>query len=128
MVNGRQKGNKAERDVIAVLRKHFGGEPWQRRSMGVDGYDIITPDWFRWAIEVKDRKSVKLKHLWKPTKELRSFWQQAVDQSLTERKKPLLVIKIEGLWFAIDSPYFGSSVELFEDWCEEEKGNADTVA
>ena len=121
MVNSRAKGNTAERYVVNVLSKYFDGD-FERRSMGYEGSDIICPENFLWAPEVKNKKTIKLKHLWKPTKELISFWEQAVFQAKILNKLALLCIKIEGLWFAFsheEAPLnFALHAWLLEEWCQ----------
>jgi Holliday junction resolvase len=125
MVNSRAKGNQAERDVIKIFKKHFGGH-WERKPMGIPGPDILAPDNFNYNVEVKNDKSIKLKHLYKPCERLKAYWQQAIDQS-TKDKLPLLCIKIEGLWFA----WSGFSVaefpsywewQLLDRWCADRPG------
>jgi Holliday junction resolvase len=126
MVNSRAKGNRAEREVIKTLKRHFVG-PFERRTMGLPGPDVVAPDEFHWAIEVKDDKTVRLKHIWKPTQKLIEFWEQATQQARVIRKNPLLVVKIEGLWFAWNVVHFDnangydfhSTKWLFENWCED---------
>jgi Holliday junction resolvase len=123
MINSRAKGNRAERDVIKILNKHFPG-PFERRTMGLAGADIVAPDDFPWAIEVKNDFNLKLKHFWKPTERLHDFWDQAQRQATIVKKRPLLVAKIEGMWFCWESPIencvpdFAVDYTLFEDWCQ----------
>lgn len=100
MVNGFRKGKKGELDVVHLLTHHFG-EGFKRKKLGEAGSDIQCRPNFNWAVEVKDRNTVKLKHLFKPNTHLRAYWRQAKQQAMVEGKQPLLIIKIEGLWFAI---------------------------
>lgn len=120
MVNSRRKGNQAERDVINILRPHFPGK-WERKSMGIPGPDILPPDNFPYAIEVKNVKTVRLKHLFQPTKELEKYWRQAVDQAEDLNKKPLLVAKIEGIWFAFEPIADEYTWAPLTVWCEDNK-------
>lgn len=100
MVNGFRKGKKSELDAVHMLIHHFG-EGFKRKKLGEAGSDIQCRPDFAWAVEVKDRNTVKLKHLFKPNTFLLDFWKQAKNQAVDEGKKPLLIIKIEGIWFAI---------------------------
>ena len=103
MVNSRRKGNEAERSIVKMFRNHYGGH-WERRSMGVPGADIIAPDSFAYAIEVKNVANLKLLHLFKGSKVLDDFWAQAVQQAKAAEKAPLLMVKIEGLWVWLNIP------------------------
>ena len=85
--------------------------------MGYEGSDIICPDDFKWAVEVKNDKSVKLKHLFKPTAKLIDFWVQTAKQAAHQSKSPLLVAKIEGMWFCWTSGNI-QAWDIFEEWCE----------
>jgi len=99
-VNGRRKGSAAEREICKLFSMWWNGT-FQRRSLGIAGSDIVTPDGFPWALEVKHVKTMKTRHLWKPTADLVKFWKQACDQAAIEDRDPLLVAKIEGAWFVI---------------------------
>lgn len=93
--------------------------------MGLPGPDVVAPDDFSWAIEIKDAKTIRLKHIWKPNKKLQDFWSQAKLQAQQAKKTPLLVVKIEGIWFCWEEVpadiYFHDHKQLFEDWCENHK-------
>lgn len=116
-INSRAKGNRAERTVLKILKKHFGGEPWERKSMGIPGPDLLTPDNFPYAVEIKDDKSVRLKHFWKPNKQLKDFWEQAESQANGLGLEPLLIAKVEGIWFCWIQGYrFDYAMEI-EEWC-----------
>jgi hypothetical protein len=118
MVNSRKKGNAAERYVCKTLSKYFNGK-FERRSMGYNGCDIICPDDFQWAPEVKDNKQITLKHLFAPTKLLKDFWQQALFQAKKNNKVPLLVVKIEGMWFCwMKGEPLEHQWHEFDEWCE----------
>lgn len=117
MVNSRRKGNTAEREVVTILRSHFPGK-WERKSMGIPGPDILPPDGFPYAIEVKNVKTVRLKHLFQPTLQLRGFWKQAVRQANDLNTEPLLIAKIEGIWFAFESTSEGGyQWSELRPWC-----------
>jgi hypothetical protein len=115
-VNSRRKGNQAERDVIKILKKYFGGH-WERKSMGIPGPDILAPEDFPFVIEVKNDKTVKAIHLLaKPdNQKLMRYWTQAVGQAQNTGKTALLVIKVEGHWFA--STTWRDFLPL-NQWCE----------
>lgn len=120
MVNSRLKGNKAERDVIKILSKYFPGK-FERRSMGIAGSDIICPDSFRYAPEVKHHKTVKAIHLLiGKNKKLNDWWEQADYQASQQMgKSTLLIVKCEGKWFCTEfSPAEVGHWALLEDWCK----------
>lgn len=100
VVNGFRKGKVGELEAVHMLTEHFGNG-FKRKKLGEAGSDIQCRPDFAWAVEVKDRNTVKLKHLFKPNSFLLGFWKQAKNQAVNEGKKPLLIIKIEGIWFAI---------------------------
>ena len=102
MVNSRKKGNVGERQVIKILSKYFPGK-FERRSMGVAGSDIVTPDKFDFAVEVKYHKTVKAFHLLiGKNKLLNTWWKQAEQQAEGTTKSPLLIVKCEGKWFCTE--------------------------
>lgn len=100
MTNGRQKGSSAERQVCKMLREWWGGT-FQRRSLGMPGDDLIGPPNFGWSVEVKHVKALKVKHLFWPTAQLRSFWMQCLNQASKLGKAPALFCKIEGSWYVV---------------------------
>lgn len=99
MINSKAKGNSAERVVCKLFRDALGGK-WERRSMGIPGCDIVAPESFQYALEVKHDKTLRCYHFWYPTDKLVSFWDQAKAQTPLG-KRPLLVMKVEGKWFVI---------------------------
>lgn len=99
MVNSFHKGKRGELEAVSLLIKHFG-KGFRRKRLGTPGSDIETPYEFPWSVEAKNVKTVKLKHLFRPTAELLAYWQQTKRQAKDEGKKPLLIIKIESIWFA----------------------------
>jgi len=115
LVNGRLKGNSAEREICKILSKYFSGK-FERRSMGMKGSDIICPVDFPYEVEVKHDKALRLKHFWQPTKKLEEFWQQTVNQACYTDKMPLLCAKVEGIWFCWQTKPFHTA-QLLEDWC-----------
>jgi hypothetical protein len=119
VVNSRLKGNKAERDVIKILSKYFPGK-FERRSLGIAGSDIVCPDSFRYAPEVKHRKTVKALHLLiGKNKMLNDWWKQADHQAKVAEKHTLLIVKCEGKWFCTEfCPAQVGHWMLLEDWCK----------
>lgn len=111
MINSRAKGNRAEREVLKILKAKYGGEPWERKSMGIPGPDLLTPDDFPYAVEIKHDKRVRCKHLFSGHSVLEGFWKQAVTQASALGKKPLLIVKAEGIWFASNDTGWGQG-----DW------------
>ena len=104
MVNSRAKGNDGERAVCKILSQWWGGH-WERRSMGVPGPDLVTPDDFPWAVEVKNHKTIHPGHFWYPTKMLQDWWWQASRQATQCDRLPLLVVKALGDWYVVYKPY-----------------------
>lgn len=100
MVNSRQKGNRGERKVMQFFRNWWGGD-WERRSMGYEGSDLITPDNFPFAVEVKDCEQLVTRHFFYPTKFLLACWQQAKVQAFDQGKAPLLVANVESKWYCV---------------------------
>jgi len=119
-INSRVKGNKAEREVAKILSHHFGRK-FERRSMGMAGSDIVCPDGFPFAVEVKHDKRVKAIHLFKGHNVLRTFWKQALQQGIAVCKDALLIVKCEGLWF-VTHEVGGDGVMrdwmILEHWCQ----------
>ena len=100
MVNSRLKGNRGERKVIEFFRNWWGGN-WERRSMGYEGSDLIVPDNFPFAVEVKDNEQLLARHFFHPTKLFKDMWQQAKIQAFDQGKAPLLVVNVEKKWYII---------------------------
>lgn len=100
MVNSRRKGSQSERDVFRIFSAWWG-DRFCRRSLGQKGSDGHTPADFPFSVEVKNHKTVKVRHLFNPTKDILDFWRQTLEQAEEEKKLPLLVIKIEGKWFCV---------------------------
>ena len=122
MINSRRKGNSAERAVCKILSHYFGGK-FERRSMGIPGSDIVCPDNFPYAVEVKHDKRVKGIHLFKGHHSLRGFWKQAIKQGLAVSKDALLIVKVEGLFF-VTAERSGDGCQsewiLLERWCDQQ--------
>lgn len=69
--------------------------------MGYEGDDIITPDNFPFAIEVKDDEKLVTRHFFHPTKFFLDCWRQAKVQAFDKGKAPLLVANVESKWYCI---------------------------
>jgi len=52
---------------------------------------------------VKDHASVRFTHLFDATKLLGDFFAQAVKNATDSKKMPLLVVKIQGSWYAVEA-------------------------
>ncbi len=111
-INSRQKGNRFEREIAKVL-SNWAGETFQRRSMGYVGSDLITPNDFPFAVEVKNNKADIL-DIFRYKSELNGWWAQALAQSVSEGKEPLLAFKHgqKGRYFMITQPMFGAIKEM----------------
>jgi Holliday junction resolvase len=97
----RNKGARAEREVLQHFKTHFGGTPWRRSGVGFEGKDLLTPDDFRFSTEIKDHKDARVRWFFHPTEKLLSWWQQALDQAASDNRLPLLVMKAESAWYAM---------------------------
>ena len=123
-INSRRKGNNAERDVIKILKAHFPGL-WERKPMGIPGPDILAPPDFPYAIEVKHDKRIKAIHLFKGHHALRKFYGQAFKQAYKLDKKPLLIVKVEGWFFASTEPAEWTPLHA---WCLSMKENQKSLS
>lgn len=68
--------------------------------MGIAGCDVVAPPDFPFSIEVKDDKTVRAIHFFRPTALVTQYWKQAKDQATEAAKQPLLCAKVDGQWFA----------------------------
>lgn len=102
MVDSRDKGRRAECKVINFFEMWWGGH-WERRSCGYEGSDIITPDNFPFAVEVKHDEKLLARHFFYPTKFFTDCWKQAKKQAYDkgEGKSPLLVANVESKWYCV---------------------------
>lgn len=110
MVNSGKKGNASTRLIGAILGEWWRGKKFERRKDYYQGSDLIVPDDFPFAVEVKDWKELRIKHFFNPTALLKSFWEQARNQAEKEGKRPLLICKSEGTWFALTSDMWSCNV------------------
>lgn len=105
MVNSSKKGAASERVALNLLSKLCNDFKFRRSGRGFKGNDTANdPEGFPFAIEVKDVKAIKLIHLFKGNKELGTYLQQTIDQANATGRQPLLLIKIESVWFLIAYP------------------------
>lgn len=112
-----QKGKYGERIVKRKFRDFFGGH-WERRPLGIPGPDIFAPEWFPYAIEVKNDARVISRWILirkRPTAVLRDFWMQASESAQMLNRKPLLVCNVEGTWFVSDDVPGHQWMKL-DDW------------
>lgn len=100
MVNSKAKGGAAERDVIKQFNTAFGGG-FSRQPNQKNGHDVIAPDSFPFAAEVKDNRGLKSRHFINPNKLLLDFWKQTSKNAKSINKLPLLVCKVEGIWLCV---------------------------
>lgn len=109
----RNKGAQGERDVLKLFKEWWGGQPWRRSGVGFEGKDLICPEDFPFSIEVKNHKNARCKWFWTPTEQLLSWWGQAVEQAIADERKPLLVLKVESMWFAMSELVIPNSLPVF---------------
>lgn len=115
MINIKQKGYRATKEVCKMLSEHFGGQ-FSARSIGQKGEDIWCPDGFKFAPEVKHHKAVRAIHLLTGTSAaVAAWWKQAREQAGKANKLPLLIAKVERHWFVTED---GIEWIYFEAWCE----------
>lgn len=100
MVNSKAKGGAAEREVIAQYNAAFGGG-FSRQPNQKNGHDVVAPDSFPYATEVKDNRGIKTRHFVNPPKLLQDFWRQTCKNAKAIGKAPQLAIKVEGVWFCV---------------------------
>lgn len=98
--SSRRKGMAGELEVVKLLQRVWGGE-FRRSGSGFDGKDIICPEGFPFTIEVKNRRDIRIKHLWFPNSAFKQCLKQACGQAAAEDKPFLLFVKAEGTWFAV---------------------------
>jgi hypothetical protein len=100
MVNSKAKGGAAEREVIKLFNTMLGGG-FSRQPNQKNGHDVIAPDNFPYATEVKDNRGLKTRHFINPNKLLQDFWKQTCKNAKAIDKTPQLVCKVEGVWFCV---------------------------
>lgn len=97
MVNARAKGNRGERECKKLLAPWWGGK-WERRSMGVPGSDLVTPEDFPCEVEAKNSNAVALVHYFQPNTTLSDWWSQTKKQC-RNGKLPMLCMKTSSSWY-----------------------------
>lgn len=111
-VNSKKKGNKFERDICKFFTEwtgyefsrvpQSGGLRW-KNTQSITSDVICTDDFYsrRWpfSIECKFHKEINFEHLLlskKPSK-IEEFWKQAQGDALRGNKKPLLIMRYNGM-------------------------------
>jgi len=108
-MNSKRKGNNTERQICKLFEKRFNNRFYRVPTSGavatvqnlyenankVLAGDIITPENFKFSIEVKSRKEFNLWELLgeKEVPEWIAWWQQASLEAEKARREPLVVIK-----------------------------------
>lgn len=110
-INSKKKGNRVEREIAKVLKGRFNLEFCRVPQSGAMATvkkntdlredakeimcgDIISPENFRFSIEVKGRKSFNFFEFFSEKSELKSWLEQAKEEAKISKKFPLLVVKI----------------------------------
>jgi Holliday junction resolvase len=101
---GKQKGSRFELEIAKLLSEWYGKEKSFNRapssgmwstvhdSNKVPG-DIVCPDDFPFVIECKKREGFKFHKLFdEDYKDIREWWDQALESATRAGKKPLLII------------------------------------
>ena len=106
-LNSKTKGNRVEREIAKLFEERFNKD--FKRVPGSGSFfsanpikltenlsgDIMTPENFRYSIEIKARKDMSFFNiLFPPNKELDNFITQVEKDANLTGKKPLLIIKI----------------------------------
>ena len=111
MVMSKKKGNRVEREIAKILKGRFNLEFCRVPQSGavatvkkntslredakeILSGDIITPENFRFSIEVKSRKGFSFFDFFSEKSELKSWLKQAEEESEISNKFPLLIVKI----------------------------------
>ena len=102
MVNSSKKGGQAEADIVKQLCAWAGLE-FVRKGRGATGSDVRVPAGFKWSVEVKHHKQLKPRHFFFESALLRAFWFQTQKQAREDNRWPLLLVKADGKWFAVES-------------------------
>ena len=110
MVNGSKKGAAAEADIVKQLTAWAGLE-FVRKGRGAPGSDIRVPKGFKWSIEVKHHAQLKPRHFFFESALLRDFWFQTQKQAREDNRWPLLLVKADGYWFAVESMAYAKIVK-----------------
>lgn len=137
--HSKEKGKRGERQIVKLLKQYLPGA-FARNRAGTKGDDITVPEDFAYSIEIKfDYQHIKLQHLILPTQEVIGWWRQCERQANNKKRKPLLVVKLSGVWWCTTvSPEWWQCVGLQAQmatvgWCNfesflEELANEITTA
>ena len=110
MVNGSNKGGAAEADIAKQFTA-WAGLKFERKGRGVPGSDIRVPEGFKWSMEVKHHAQLKPRHFFFESALLRDFWFQTQKQAREDNRWPLLLVKADGYWFAVESMAYAKIVK-----------------
>jgi len=108
--NSKKKGNAGERAIAKLLNDYYDTEEFKRvPTSGAFGTihrgtltesesnvfqgDILTPDWFKWVIEVKSYKDVNLYKIFTSGKTLWDNQLKEEQDNLKNKKGVILVFK-----------------------------------
>jgi hypothetical protein len=111
-MNSKKKGNRVEREISKILSEGFkenfkrvpmsgaycGGKNYddklRKDAIEILSGDIISPDNFKFSIEVKSRKTFNFFDFFNSKSELFSWFEQCENDSNNANKNPMLIIKI----------------------------------
>lgn len=109
-----EKGRRGEQDIAARFRRALGGS-WGRRGLGHSGTDLVTPDGFPWAIEVKNYSSIAIGEilLLKADSRIEKWLAEACKKSPSKAYGAVLVCKFRSRWFV----YLYGKPGSFPEFC-----------
>ena len=98
MVNARQKGTKAEREVAALLHRYTGHNFIQTHGSGsgkIKGDLYVENKHNLFLIEVKHYKDMGFTHkiFTQKSNNLVTWWNKAIDQAQLMEQEPLIIMK-----------------------------------
>ena len=111
MINSKKKGNRVELEIAKIFCERFGkefcrvpqsgafGTNYRKTNLREDAIeilsgDIITPEEFRFSIEVKSRKDFNFFDFFNKKSELHDWLNQCEKDADASSKMPLLIVKI----------------------------------
>ena len=109
MVNARQKGTKAEREVAALLHRYTGLNFIQTPGSGsgkIKGDLYVENKHNLFLIEVKHYKDMGFTHkiFTQKSNNLVTWWNKAIDQAQLMEQEPLIIMKQNySNWFVVTS-------------------------
>ena len=139
MVNARQKGTKAEKEVAAMLKRHTNLEFIQTPGSGsgkIKGDLHVENKHNLFLIEVKHYKDMGFTHkiFTQKSNNLVTWWNKAIDQAQLMEQEPLIIMKQNySNWFVVTSRkptvekrymhinWLGAYVMNAEKWLESEQ-------